>query len=277
MVKYVYDVWGNHRVLNPNGTENISTRFVGNVNPIRYRSYYYDTETGLYYLNARYYDPEVCRFISPDDISYLDPETIGGTNLYAYCNNNPVMNIDPTGQFFVSVIVGAIVGAISYAISEVVSFALTGVWSWSWGEFFGSVIGGAIGGFAGKLLKPLKLVGKLAGAMITGFSSTLIGSGLTYAFGEKTSDDFETILKKSLVSGMFSMLGTSINYKLLPSKSWMLPSKVFEKPTQQLYKSFVDFVKKTMPQISDDLFYGYWDPIYSGYSEYYEKKGIINW
>ena len=99
VVKYTYDAWGNHKVLNPNGTENISTEFVGNINPIRYRSYYYDTETGLFYVSSRYYDPQVGRFISADDISYLDPETIGGTNLYAYCLNNPVMYVDPTGNF----------------------------------------------------------------------------------------------------------------------------------------------------------------------------------
>ena len=50
---------------------------------IRYRSYYWDSETGLYYLQSRYYDPEIGRFISPDDISYLEPESIGGLNLYA--------------------------------------------------------------------------------------------------------------------------------------------------------------------------------------------------
>ena len=61
------------------------------VNPIRYRGYYYDQDTGLYYLNARYYSPELRRFISPDDTAYLDGETIDGLNLYVYCNNNPVL------------------------------------------------------------------------------------------------------------------------------------------------------------------------------------------
>ena len=65
VVKYVYDAWGNHDVLD-------YTDFgLGELNPIRYRSYYYDTETGLYYLQSRYYDPEVGRFISMDDINYL--------------------------------------------------------------------------------------------------------------------------------------------------------------------------------------------------------------
>ena len=60
------------------------------MNPIRYRSYYYDAETKLYYLKSRYYDPELGRFMTIDDISYLDPDTINGLNLYAYCGNNPV-------------------------------------------------------------------------------------------------------------------------------------------------------------------------------------------
>ena len=67
-------------------------------NPIRYRGYYYDRETGLYYLNARYYNPQWRRFISPDSPDYLDPETPNGLNLYAYCNNDPVNYADPSGH-----------------------------------------------------------------------------------------------------------------------------------------------------------------------------------
>ena len=62
---------------------------IASLNPIRYRSYYYDTETNYYYLKSRYYDPELGRFISIDSIEYIDPETINGLNLYAYCGNNP--------------------------------------------------------------------------------------------------------------------------------------------------------------------------------------------
>ena len=80
--KYVYDAFGNCTITQDiNG---ISTR-----NPIRYRSYYYDTETGLYYLNSRYYDPEIGRFISPADTSALNFKIINGLNLYNYANNNP--------------------------------------------------------------------------------------------------------------------------------------------------------------------------------------------
>ena len=97
VVKYVYDAWGNHKVTNPDGSVLADQTHIGNLNPYRYRGYYYDTETGLYFLKTRYYDPEVGRFITIDDVQYLNPETINGLNLYAYCGNNPVMNVDPEG------------------------------------------------------------------------------------------------------------------------------------------------------------------------------------
>ena len=101
---YVYDAWGNHKVYSPNGTVNTDSSFIGNINPIRYRSYYYDGDTGLYYLKARYYDPEIGQFISPDDIEYLSMDNISGIHLYAYCQNNPVMNYDPSGHSFLGLL-----------------------------------------------------------------------------------------------------------------------------------------------------------------------------
>ena len=85
MVNYIYDAWGNHAVLDANGNDLTDSSHIGNRNPIRYRGYFYDVETGLYYLQTRYYDPEVGRFVTIDGIEYLDPETINGLNLYAYC------------------------------------------------------------------------------------------------------------------------------------------------------------------------------------------------
>ena len=55
-------------------------------------------ETGCFWLSSRYYSPELCRFISPDDVEYLDPSSINGLNLYAYCGNDPINHIDPTGH-----------------------------------------------------------------------------------------------------------------------------------------------------------------------------------
>ncbi len=71
---------------------------VGKYNPFRYRSYYYDTETGWYYLQSRYYDPTVCRFLNADAIIGANGGFVG-FNIFAYCNNNPVAFYDPSGMF----------------------------------------------------------------------------------------------------------------------------------------------------------------------------------
>jgi len=94
VVSYAYDAWG--KVLSVSGSLSST---VGAANPFRYRGYYYDTETGWYYLNTRYYDPNVGRFLSPDTILGANGGLLG-YNLYAYCNNNPVMFADPSGNLY---------------------------------------------------------------------------------------------------------------------------------------------------------------------------------
>ncbi|MCL3788509.1 RHS repeat-associated core domain-containing protein [Ruminococcus bromii] len=66
-------------------------------NLFRYRSYYYDSESGLYYLMSRYYDPVVHRFLNADGY-FQSGDNILDTNMNAYCQNNPIMNSDPTGE-----------------------------------------------------------------------------------------------------------------------------------------------------------------------------------
>ena len=121
MVKYEYDSWGNHIVKNADGTINNSADFIGNLNPIRYRGYYYDSDINLYYLKTRYYDPETGRFVTIDDVKFIAPNIINGLNLYAYCANNPVLYIDPKGTSFLSflkILFGVVAGAF-FAIGAV--------------------------------------------------------------------------------------------------------------------------------------------------------------
>ena len=93
VARYSYDAWGKCKVESDTSGVNIAT-----VNPFRYRSYYYDQETGLYYLQSRYYDPEVGRFINADDINCIGaPSELLNNNLWSYCTNNPVNKDDPCG------------------------------------------------------------------------------------------------------------------------------------------------------------------------------------
>ena len=88
VVNYRYDSWGKLMCITGSmaGT-------LGKDNPYRYKGYYYDDETGMYYLKSRYYQPEICRFISAD--VYIATElNMNGSNMYNYCKNNPVMLID---------------------------------------------------------------------------------------------------------------------------------------------------------------------------------------
>ena len=105
-----YDAWGNF-------TDTISSQDVVPTTeqaialglPFRYRSYYYDSETGFYYLNSRYYDPQIRRFINADGYVNANGD-LNGFNMFAYCGNNPVNRTDATGQFWISaIIIAAIV------------------------------------------------------------------------------------------------------------------------------------------------------------------------
>ena len=92
--EYTYDAWG-YCTLKSSSID----MTIGNYNSLRYRGYYYDNETGLYYLNSRYYDPAMRRFVNADGyVSTGQDET--GYNMFAYCGNNPVNRVDPNGQFW---------------------------------------------------------------------------------------------------------------------------------------------------------------------------------
>jgi len=92
VASYVYDAWGN-------ATITVNQNNVAQINPIRYRGYYYDSESGLYYLISRYYDPVIGRFINGDSVVAEVAGSVHGFNLYAYCFNNPVNMEDSNGNW----------------------------------------------------------------------------------------------------------------------------------------------------------------------------------
>ena len=93
LAQYSYDEWGN--------TLSTSDNDIANINPLRYRGYYYDNETSYYYLQSRYYDPCICRFINADDteIAKTWKNDKFSNNLYLYCNNDPINYSDYTGYY----------------------------------------------------------------------------------------------------------------------------------------------------------------------------------
>ncbi len=96
LASYGYDAWGN--VVSVTDT---STTGIASINPIRYRGYYYDTDLDLYYLQSRYYNPKIGRFLNAD--GYISTgQGVLGHNMFAYCGNNPVNYYDPTGHSWAS-------------------------------------------------------------------------------------------------------------------------------------------------------------------------------
>ena len=91
VVRYQYNSWG--KVTSTQDTSGVS---LATLNPFCYRKYVYDSETGLYCLGSRYYDPEVGRFVNADDtdVIFAKPQELYHKNLYVYCDNNPVVRRD---------------------------------------------------------------------------------------------------------------------------------------------------------------------------------------
>ena len=131
VAQYNYDAFGNIlSIKDANGANITSSTHIANVNPLRYRGYFYDSETGFYYLNSRYYDPATRRFINADSI--LNNGSFIGLNLYAYCNNNPVMYSDPDGDIALEAALTytlyAVGGAlVSYCAGKIAEITITHV------------------------------------------------------------------------------------------------------------------------------------------------------
>ncbi len=104
VVEYSYDAWG--KLLSTTGT---MADTLGVQNPFLYRGHYYDTETGLYYLNSRYYDPQTGRFINADSIGG-QVGNLNSHNLFEYCGNNPITGADPTGHDWVDRLLDKVCG-----------------------------------------------------------------------------------------------------------------------------------------------------------------------
>ena len=117
VVKYDYNAFG--KILSVTDTSGLS---IGELNPFRYKGYYYDSEIEMYYCKARYYSPILCRFIQPDDINYLNPKNINELNLFSYCKNNPITLCDLEGTYHESAIINNLLQRKSFILKLVDDF-----------------------------------------------------------------------------------------------------------------------------------------------------------
>jgi len=172
VVSYSYDAWGN--ILSITGTK---ADTIGKYNPLRYRGYVYDTESKLYYLQSRYYDPAIGRFINADTFATTGQGLLGN-NMFAYCQNNPVIYYDSEGHFLCTA-VGAIGGALSGAIWGLIE-GKSGV------ELEASIMSGAASGAVTGLAGDVLL---LTGGTTAVVAVTMAAAG---AFGAAIGNTVET-------------------------------------------------------------------------------------
>ena len=195
---------------------------------IRYRGYYFDAETGFYWVQTRYYNPDWCRWISPDNVGYLDPETPHGINLYIYCGSDPINYVDPSGHLgvFLTALVATLAGALIGGGVEIVRQAYNeGNWNWNaktwnwWniggatllgaasglayglGGIAGGIVKGSIGAIsvAGKAFSVSQSVGLLLGAAITmNFAAGIAG----YAMNVAGAENEEFNIQQGILAGI---------------------------------------------------------------------------
>ena len=234
--EYIYSPWG--EIISAEGD-------LAEINPLRYRGYcgyYYDSETGFYYLRSRYYDPENHRFINADTYASTDSGDAISCNMFAYCQNNPVMLGDENGEiagWLVRAIVGAAVGAVAGAISALATggSAKDVLISAGVGAVTGAIVGGTGSLEAGKIVgravasainggytyySARKAGASVGGAALAAGASAAISYG-TASLSALAGDDLLVSTVSDLNIGLGGALTSSsitvLSTKCLPDKS----------------------------------------------------------
>ena len=191
-VTYTYDAWGKIVKINGQNPEDVASTNIANSNPFRYRGYYYDTETKLYYLQTRYYDPDTGRFINADAFTSTDISGALSANMFAYCENNPVMRDDPTGEVWtiaVKMLVGAAVSMASYAREQSIAGEKIDIKGLAMSAAEGAVTA----------ITPTKI-------------STAISAATTFYKSVRAGNDLKTVAMDVAVSVGSSLVGSGCSY-----------------------------------------------------------------
>ena len=254
VAEYTYDSWG--KLLSVTGS---LAETVGKANPFRYRGYYYDSETELYYLNSRYYDPETGRFINLDNqLSSNDPT---GLNTFAYCGNNPINRADPTGEAWWHWALGAAIVAACAAATVITA-----------------------GGFAAGMAAVAAVSSGVAASSVAStvaagaFISSAMTFGASVAHAASTSKSLKQFNKKgnwgvvrsTAVSAVVGGAGAYFGTKRLGSVSSKTNSKVISKRKNDI----IDLLR-TGSALKEDSYHAF-PNIVDNYAGYATKSPINN-
>ena len=233
---YNYGAWGNYSVHGADGKKTTDATFIGHINPLRYRGYYYDRETRLYYLQSRYYDFANCRFINAD--TYLSTgQGMLGHNMFTYCGNNPVNYCDSSGRFFFTLL-GAVIGAavgyidayiagedpIKGAIAGGVSGAIAGA-----GVDIGVIITASTGGIGAGL----------AAAVIIGAAGGFVGTGISNDW--QFERDGESLALQYMGATLIGGMANAISFGLGPINGEIAKGTVSQIVRSIGYEGMKDF------------------------------------
>ena len=238
VARYAYDAWGV-----PTITQDSSACQIATINPYRYRSYYYDEEICMYYLQSRYYNPIVGRWFNTDDATYLGGSgTILGYSLFTYCENNSIMNIDLDGHFIITstMLICAGIGALVFGIvGGVGGYHLSKRWKIPKGKRWKYVLGGVV-------------IGAVVGALIGGAVGYVIGpstsSGIVLWSGNGNASVFQAAKSFAKKNGLRILektrrgkILTKMQNKLIKSygekTAWKIMNPLFNAASEQFAKS----------------------------------------
>lgn len=235
--EYVYSPWG--EIISAEGD-------LAEINPLRYRGYYYDSETGFYYLRSRYYDPENHRFINADTYASTDSGDAISCNMFAYCGNNPVMRGDEDGEVWsklVCMLVGAAVGALTSALAtlttggsgrDVLKSAVVGAFaggvigftgSMKAGKYVGRAVGSAISA-VDAYVSARKAGTNVAGSCLAAgvaFSATYAAASISAGTGDDHTAGIMSDMTFGFSGALVSSSGTAIAEKVFAEKKDAAP------------------------------------------------------
>ena len=214
IVTYEYDSYGSITRVIDNTTNNIGT-----INPYRYRSYYYDQETNLYYLNSRYYSPEMGRFLNAD-VVINQVGSLYNSNVYAYTDNNPVNRTDSSGQVWYQVVMlaaawGIALGAIGLGAQVASNLLYNRTWS-----------DGIAGAFAGgATVGVLIAVNPGVGLVMSSYTSSFVESTVNQWVYDKKVDMGITMFETGWNGTTGLLAGKVADTYVKVNPGWIKPQK----------------------------------------------------